>query len=62
MTPVYPQWTRWQKSTRSDSGSCVEIGYDQHDVAGAIRDSKNPGGPVLTGINIKELVHGISAS
>lgn len=34
---------RWRKSLRSQGqGSCVELGHN-----GAIRDSKNPGGPVL---------------
>jgi hypothetical protein len=35
---------RWRKSSYSSgqNGACVELAY-----AGAIRDSKNPGGPVL---------------
>ncbi|MGB3443971.1 MAG: DUF397 domain-containing protein [Actinophytocola sp.] len=34
---------RWRKSTRSQNeGACVELGS-----CGAIRDSKNPGGPRL---------------
>jgi hypothetical protein len=36
--------SRWRKSSRSDSGgSCVELAH----TLGAVRDSKNPGGPVL---------------
>lgn len=35
---------RWKKSTRSSSNTnCVEV---RHDLA-AVRDSKNPGGPML---------------
>ena len=35
---------RWRKSSRSSGqgGECVELAY-----LGAVRDSKNPGGPVL---------------
>lgn len=34
---------RWRKSTRSSGeDTCVEVTYD-----GAVRDSKNPGGPML---------------
>jgi hypothetical protein len=37
---------RWRKSTRSSgSGNCVEIAEIGDAVA--VRDSKNPGGPVL---------------
>jgi uncharacterized protein DUF397 len=33
----------WRKSSRSGGdGQCVELAY-----AGAVRDSKNPGGPIL---------------
>ena len=36
---------RWRKSSKSDSGgSCVELAH----TLGAVRDSKNPGGPVLS--------------
>ncbi|HEV7648269.1 MAG TPA: DUF397 domain-containing protein [Actinophytocola sp.] len=36
---------RWRKSSYSSGqgGNCVELAY-----AGAVRDSKNPGGPVLS--------------
>lgn len=39
-----PQDTqRWRKANRSaEQGACVELGSQ-----GAIRDSKNPGGPTL---------------
>ncbi len=35
---------QWRKSSRSSgqNGACVELAY-----AGAVRDSKNPAGPVL---------------
>lgn len=37
--------SRWRKSTRSQSqGACVEL-----HPTGAVRDSKNPTGPTLTG-------------
>ncbi len=36
---------RWRKSSKSDTGgSCVELAH----TLGAVRDSKNPGGPVLS--------------
>jgi hypothetical protein len=45
--------TRWRKSTRSGSGNaCVEIRDDLH----AVRDSKNPGGPVLTVRELSRLI------
>ena len=43
----------WRKSTRSDgSDSCVEVRRDR----GALRDSKNPGGPLLSCDNVPLLV------
>lgn len=38
----------WRKSSYSDSGqgTCVEVAHTSAYVA--VRDSKNPGGPVLT--------------
>lgn len=37
----------WQKSSRSNGqANCVEVATNLSDVV-AIRDSKNPGGPVL---------------
>jgi uncharacterized protein DUF397 len=37
----------WRKSSYSSGeGECVEIGWP--DDAVAVRDSKNPGGPILT--------------
>lgn len=38
----------WRKSSRSaDTGHCVEVAAGLPGVV-AVRDSKNPGGPVLT--------------
>ncbi len=43
----------WRKSTRSDgSDSCVEVRRDR----GALRDSKNPAGPVLSCDNVAWLL------
>lgn len=41
---------RWFKSSYSDGGGgqCVEVAPCPHATAIHIRDSKNPGGPVLT--------------
>lgn len=36
----------WRKSSRSGGGNCVEIA-DLSDGGTAVRDSKNPTGPVL---------------
>jgi hypothetical protein len=37
----------WRKSSHSDNGSCVEVA-DLSDGGTAVRDSKDPAGPVLT--------------
>ncbi|MBF9128646.1 DUF397 domain-containing protein [Plantactinospora sp. S1510] len=39
----------WRKSSRSggNGGACVEVADNLSDVVG-VRDSKDPGGPVLT--------------
>lgn len=44
---------RWRKSSRSGAGqtACVELAHDY----GAVRDSKNPDGPVLT-VDIRALL------
>lgn len=41
---------RWVKSSRSGNGeSCVELGWrDGEQSPAAVRDSKNPAGPVLS--------------
>lgn len=40
------RFTNWRKSSRSGSGNnCVELAH--HEAAAAVRDSKNPAGPVL---------------
>jgi uncharacterized protein DUF397 len=43
MNPDLDQ-ARWRKSSRSSgqNGDCVELAH-----LGAVRDSKNPGGPIL---------------
>jgi hypothetical protein len=38
---------RWRKSTRSGEGNCVEVADNLPGVV-AVRDSKDPAGPVLT--------------
>lgn len=47
MTPLDPSATRWRKSSRSGDtgGECVEVAATTPGVA--VRDSKNPNGPVL---------------
>jgi hypothetical protein len=37
----------WRKSTRSNAGSCVEIAVSAEAGTVLMRDSKDPGGPVL---------------
>lgn len=56
MTPDQP--LRWRKSSRSggNGGACVELAH----TLGAVRDSKNPSGPVLRG-EIARLVVAIKA-
>lgn len=44
MTKVPDQTVTWRKSSKSTGeDTCVELAY-----AGAVRDSKNPAGPVLS--------------
>jgi len=49
-------FTSWRKSTFSGSngGNCVEVAR----TLGALRDSKNPSGPVLTG-RVDLLIQGL---
>jgi len=45
---------RWRKSSRSGSdgnSACVELAHDMR----SVRDSKNPGGPVLS-VDVRALV------
>ena len=44
----------WRKSSYSSgqNGACVELAY-----AGAVRDSKNPGGPVLRVGDLASFLH-----
>lgn len=39
-------WSEWQKSSRSEPTDCVELAWAP--ARAALRDSKNPAGPVLT--------------
>jgi hypothetical protein len=43
---IDPGVLTWRKSRRSSSGNCVEVADNGESVL--IRDSKDPGGPVLT--------------
>ena len=48
-----PTTMRWRKSSHSSGqgGECVELAY-----SGAVRDSKNPTGPVLTTGDLRTLL------
>jgi hypothetical protein len=39
-------WFRWRKSRHSQTGSCLEVRLDDGRIQ--VRDSKDPGGAVLT--------------
>jgi hypothetical protein len=46
--------TKWRKSSHSGASGqtgCVEVAHD----LGAVRDSKNPGGPVLI-VDVRKLL------
>ncbi|RZS39191.1 uncharacterized protein DUF397 [Herbihabitans rhizosphaerae] len=44
----------WRKSSRSGGGEqCVELA---HSAGGAVRDSKNPDGPVLAAVDLAGLI------
>jgi len=54
----------WRKSTRSgQDGNCVEIATNLPGIV-AVRDSKNPHGPVLTFTNVEwaAFIRGIKAA
>jgi hypothetical protein len=38
----------WRKSSLSDSGTCVEVGFSPKFDLVALRHSKSPAGPILT--------------
>jgi len=42
---IDPMHLQWRRSRRCDSGHCVEVAVTDGQVA--VRDSKNPDGPVL---------------
>jgi hypothetical protein len=47
MTDVSPATVRWRKSSYSNAlGECVEVGATSTMIA--VRDSKDPDGPILT--------------
>ena len=48
---------RWRKSSRSSGqgGECVELAF-----AGAVRDSKNPAGPILR-VDLRGLLTSVKA-
>lgn len=45
MRTAQPQSLSWRKSSWSDPNDCVELAWPGD--AGAVRDSKNPDGPML---------------
>lgn len=52
----YQHGRAWRKSTFSSDKECVEIGHGPAGIA--VRDSKNPGGPVLAGsLQIQMMLH-----
>jgi hypothetical protein len=38
----------WRKSSYSEAGSCVEVAFQEETDSVYVRDSKNPGGAVLS--------------
>ena len=47
MNKPQARWTGWQKSTKSGNENCVQVAP-----WGGVRDTKNPGGPELDGLNL----------
>jgi hypothetical protein len=45
----------WRKSSKTNTGDCVEVRHD----LGAVRDSKQPGGPQLVVSGFAALVDGL---
>lgn len=45
----------WRKSSKSESGSCVEVRQD----LAALRDSKQPGGPRLPAPMLTTFIQGV---
>lgn len=45
----------WRKSSKTNTGDCVEVRSD----LGALRDSKQPGGPRLTAPRLASFIQGI---
>jgi len=47
----------WRKSSKSDTGSCVEVRQD----LAALRDSKAPQGPVLPARELTTFIRNVKA-
>jgi Domain of unknown function (DUF397) len=45
MADVSPERWQWHKSSYSSANGCVEVALGKDEIA--VRDSKDPGGPVL---------------
>lgn len=47
----------WRKSSRSNTGQCVEVRQD----LAALRDSKHPTGPALSATKLPAFIRGVKA-